>query len=36
MMSMVDVKDDPGLVPLYSLLGEGSGGVGGKCNVVIV
>jgi len=36
MMSMVEVKEDPGLVPLYSLLGEDSGGVGGKCIVVIV
>ncbi len=36
MMSMVDVKEDPGLVPLYSLLGEDSGGVGGKCIVVVV
>jgi hypothetical protein len=33
---MVDVKADPGLVPLYSLLGEDSGGVGGKCIVVMV
>lgn len=36
MMSMVDVNEDPGLVPLYSLLGEDSAGVGGKCVVVVV